>query len=602
MGVSTRWPVTFARGSSHRPLDGRGAPASGSVGCGVHAVPIRTVPSVRPNERKKANCVWRHDTRTVWVITKWKCKLGIRMAYASVRDTAMGKLWVALLIVGLPSLLDLITEDHFRTVAINFSELTGLLLLAYLGLVASLITLVPPLLAKVFVIKGGDDPLAAHPAAMPALALYRLLVSTVLSGALYLLAFHYIFFGHAFTSRLTNPVLGWSIYLPTSLAFLVVIGVLTGAVCRALVRLPRMRTHAELVFRIGGALFVILFVVSHAGLKVAATNAPEWLSTIGDVGARASYFFVIPFGAALSADEGNWLEFMGWLAALVMVVSVVLRRTWGWSRASKPELLEPQTGVKRRYRSIFDGLRRGIPYWREVTPFVRKDVVAPYVREPLRYLSEQWFVASAEIGAVVLAAVARARGSLDLVYDNALLVMVLLLSVAVLAMLRGLSSLGQEGAHLALLRPVVTSGELFIRKGIANGMYVVVHGALHAVLIYVAAQIAGFQVLNLIPFLTVGVIGAAVLTIAASTLGFLLPDFERRAAFLPGASATAKYLYAGLAGLVAATVGASYQQHAQNQIDAVTHAWLLSFMAVGLSLTCGVIAWWATRRLRQREF
>ena len=523
------------------------------------------------------------------------------MAYANVRDTVVGKLWVVLLIVASPSLLNLVTEDHFQAAAINSSQLTGLLLVTHLGMVASLIALVPPLLAKVFVIKSGDDPLAAHPAAMPALALYRLLVSTVLSGALYLLAFHYIFFGHAFTNRLTSPWLGWSIYLPTSLAFLVAIGVLTGAVCRALVRLPGIRTRPELIFRVGGALFVILFAVSHGALKAVATNAPEWLSTIGEVGARVSYFFMIPLGAALSADEGNWLEFLGWLAALVMIVGVVLRRTWGWTRAADPELLEPHAGVKRRYRPLFDGSPRGTRYWREVVPFVRKDVVAPYSREPLRYLGEQWFVASAEIGAVVLAAVARARGFPEPVHDNALLVAVLFSSVAVLAMLRGLSSLGEEGAQLALLRPVVTSGELFVRKGIANGVYVVVHSALHAGLIYVAAQITGFRDLGLIPFLTVGVIGGAVLTIAASTLGFLLPDFERRAAFLPGASATAKYLYVGLAGLVAGTVGASYLQLARGQIDAVTHVWLLSFMAVGLSLTCCVVARWATQRLQQEE-
>ncbi len=593
--------MTFARGSSHRPLDGRGAPASDAVGCGVHEASTGMVHSFTFNERTKANGVWLHDTRTLWVITKWKCRLSIRMAYANVRDTVVGKLWVALLIVGLPSLLNLVTEDHFQAVSANSSQLTGLLLAAHLGMVASLMTLIPPLLAKVFIIKSGDDPLAAHPTAMPALALYRLLVSTVLSGALYLLTFHYIFFGHAFTNRLTNPWLGWSIYLPTSLAFLVVIGVLTGAVCRALVRSPGMRTRAELMFRVGGTLFVMLFAVSHAALKAVATNAPEWLSTIGEVGARASYFFMIPLGAALSADEGNWLEFLGWLAVMIMIVGVVLRRTWGWTRAVGPELLEPQAGVKRRYRPLFDGSWRGIPYWRQVMPFVRKDVVAPYAREPLRYLSEQWFVASAEVGAVVLAAVARARGFLEPVHDNALLVAVLFSSVAALAMLRGLSSLGEEGAQLALLRPVVTSGELFVRKGIANGVYVVVHSALHAGLIYVAAQITGFPGLGLIPFLTLGVIGGAVLTIAASTLGFLLPDLERRAAFLPGASATAKYLYVGFAGLVAATAATSYLQLARDQIDAVTHAWLLSFMAVGLSLTCSVVAWWATQRLRQEE-
>jgi hypothetical protein len=356
-----------------------------------------------------------------------------------------------------------------------------------------------------------------------------------------------------------------------------------------------------LIFRLGGALFVTVFAVSYAALKAVATSAPEWLSAIGEVGERASYFFMIPLGAALSADEGNWLEFLGWLTALVMIVGLVLRRAWYWTRAVDPQLMEPQAGVKRHYRSLFDGAHRGIPYWREVVPFVRKDIVAPYAREPLRYLSEQWFVASAEIGAVVIAAVARARGFLEPVHDKALLVAVLSASVAVLAMLRGLSSLGEEGEQLALLRPVVTSGELFVRKGTANGVYVVVHSALHAVLIYVAAQVSGFQGLSLIPFLAVGVIGGAVMTIAASTLGFLLPDFERRAAFLPGASATAKYLYMCLAGLVAGTVGASYLQLARDQIDAVTHARLLSFMAVGLGLTCSVVAWWATHRLRQME-
>ena len=91
------------------------------------------------------------------------------------------------------------------------------------------------------------------------------------------------------------------------------------------------------------------------------------------------------------------------------------------------------------------------------------------------------------------------------------------------------------------------------------------------------------------------------LSLAGSALGFLLPDFRRRAPFLPGASLTAKCLYAGNAALVVALVGFTHLQLAMGRADVPAYAGFLTFFAIIQIPAIAGLAWWAVHRLDRIE-
>ena len=594
--------MAFRMGSSDSDVWARGTSASAGYHGGLPDAGLSLAADLVPKDTGHADHGSIGQLRAWSVVSRWKRKMGMREAYYLVRYTLIGKMWVLLGLVALPSLFGLVVDDHFKQLSTAPGQLEGLLVAANVALVICFVTILPPLFAKVFVLKTADEPLAAHPFAAPALALHRLLTATLMTAGLYLLTFHYIFFGHALRNRLDNPWIGLPIHLLTSLGFLLAIGVLTGAICRALLRRRGMVRRADFIFRLGGAVFVGTFAGSLAVLNLVMKNAPEWFETLGEIAGRSHHLFLVPLIAALSTNGGNWLGPIIWLPAAAVAAWFAVRAAVTWSRVAQSELpLDLDAPAKRHYPSLFTGSCGWIRPWRWVMTFWRKDVLAPYMRDPRRYLSEQWFVFSAEIGAVVVVAVLRHRGVLGAAQGSALLVAVLLTSIAALAMLRGLNTLGTEGSQVGLLRSVMMGGELFLAKGLSSGLYVGVHGLLHSLVLMGSAQIAGIWNGGFLLPLVLVVSSALLLTLAACALGFSLPDFQRRAVFLPGASTLAKHFYAGVAALVVAFVALSHLQFAQERIDLATYAGLLSFVAAVVAASFSGVAWWAVSRLQRIE-
>jgi hypothetical protein len=540
---------------------------------------------------------WRDDMLKLLTLARWKWKMGRRALYHEVVHTLSGKLMFVLIIVALPTLIPLVTQGAGARLLPGSGVLDGMLVAAHLALALAFVAFVPPILSKVFVVRRTPEPLMSHPSVMPLLAFDRMLVSVLLTGVVFLVTFFYLFYGRALISRLESPWIGIPVHLATSSLFLLVLGIAVACVCRSWTRRPNIARRGKTVLNGGAAIFFGTYLLLTAGVTSMVERAPERLEALGEMAQRALYFGLAPLGATLAIDEGRWLTLLGWVVALGLATRFALRAVTAWSTVAHLELpIDLDASTSRRYSSLFDGLRAGRGRWPAVRPFWRKDVVAPYAREPRSYFSEQWFVFSAEVGAVVLIAVLRHRGVLQPMHSAALLVVVLLGVVAGLAMLRGLNCLGLEGLQLGVLRPVLTGGQLFVRKALANSIYVLTHAVAHALVLFAAAQIAGLSQITLVAVLGYAIGGALIWTFAASALGFLLPDLQCRATFLSGAAAVAKYLYVGTCALSLGLVGVAHVQYGLGRMDDGSYAGLITCVVITLVAAFSAVTWWALQR------
>ena len=292
--------MAFRRGSSDSDVWARGTSASPGRDGGLADASLSLPADLVSKVNGHADHGSTGQMRAWSVVSRWKRKMGMREAYYVVRHTLIGKMWVLVGLVALPSLFELVVDDHFKQLSTAPGQLDGLLVAANVVLVICFVTILPPLLAKAFVLKRADEPLAAHPFAAPALALHRLFTATLTTAGLYLLTFHYIFFGHALRNRLDNPWIGLPVHVLTSLGFLLAMGVLTGAICRALLQRRGVARRADFLFRLGGAVFVGTFAGSLAVLNLVMKNAPEWFGTLGEIAGRSHYLLLVPLIAALS--------------------------------------------------------------------------------------------------------------------------------------------------------------------------------------------------------------------------------------------------------------------------------------------------------------
>jgi hypothetical protein len=545
---------------------------------------------------------WRDNMLMLLTFARWKWKMSRRAVYHEALHTLSGKLWIVLIIVALPSLIPLVIHGAAARILPGSGVLGGMLVAAHLALALAFVAFVPPILSKVFVVRRTPEPLMSHPSVMPLLALDRMLVSVLLLGVAYLVPFFYLFYGRALINRLESPWIGIPVHLATTSVYLLVLGIAVASVCRSWTRRPNIARRARIVLRGGAAVFFGAFFLLTAGVTSMVERAPERLAALGEMAQRALHFGLAPLGATLAIDEGRWLTLLGWIVALGLATWLALRAATAWAAVAHLELpIDLAASTRRRYSSLFDGLRAGRGRWPAVRPFWRKDVVAPYAREPRSYFGEQWFAFSAGVGAVVLIAVLRNRSALQPVHSAALLVVVLLGVVAGLAMLRGLNCLGLEGSQLGLLRPVLTGGQLFVRKGLANGIYVLTHAVAHALVLFAAAQIAGLRQITLIAVLVYAIGGALIWTFAASALGFLLPDLQRRATFLSGATTVAKYLYLGTCAMSLSLVGVAHVQCGLGRMDGGSYAGLITLVVLTLVAAFFAVTWWALHRFPRIE-
>ncbi len=544
---------------------------------------------------------WRDNMLMLLTLARWKWKMGRRALYHEVVHTLSGKLMAILIIVAIPAVIPTVTQGAGPRMLPGSGVLEGIFAAAHLALALAFVAFVPPILSKVFVVRRGPEPLMSHPSVMPLLALYRL-VSVLLLGVAYLVSFFYLFYGRAIASLLESPWIGIPVHLATTSVYLLVLGVAVASGCRSWTRRPNVARRAKTVLNGGAAIFLGTFVLLTAGVTTMAERAPELFEAFGEIAQRALYFGLAPLGATFAIDEGRWLALLGWIVALGLATRLALRAVPAWAAVAHLELpIDLDAPTSRRYSSLFDGLRAGRGRWPAVRPFWRKDVVAPYAREPRSYFSEQWFVFYVEVGAVVLIALLRHRGALQPEHSTALLVVVLLGVVAGLAMLRGLNCLGLEGSQLGVLRPVLAGGQLFVRKGLANGIYVLTHAVAHALILFAAAQIAGLRQITLVAALGYAIGSALIWTFGASALGFLLPDLQRRATFLSGAAPVAKYLYVGTCAVSLGLVGVAHVQYGLGRMDGASYAGFITFVVLTLVATFSAVTWWALHRFPRME-
>ena len=95
--------------------------------------------------------------------------------------------------------------------------------------------------------------------------------------------------------------------------------------------------------------------------------------------------------------------------------------------------------------------------------------------------------------------------------------------------------------------------------------------------------------------------GALIWTFAASALGFLLPDLQRRATFLSGTPAVAKYLYVGTCAVLLGLVGVAHVQYGLARMDGGSYAGLITFVVITLVAAFSAVTWWALHRFPRIE-
>jgi hypothetical protein len=201
---------------------------------------------------------------------------------------------------------------------------------------------------------------------------------------------------------------------------------------------------------------------------------------------------------------------------------------------------------------------------------------------------------------VILANALRNRGNISVAFASTAPVLFVLAATAVLAMQLGVNSLGREGSALTWLRPILSGSQLLVRKLVVNGSYVLAHGFVYAAIAYTGSRLAALDTRFWI-LLSYAVLAGAVLSTLATALGFLLPDFERRSGFLPGATAAGKYAYLFAASLLVLMTGTAHLLLMAGRVDVAFYSGFLTFELICATAVTSLIAIGSVRQYRDME-
>jgi hypothetical protein len=295
---------------------------------------------------------------------------------------------------------------------------------------------------------------------------------------------------------------------------------------------------------------------------------------------------MIPFAAALAADEGRWLALLSWLGLSVALALWAVRAAHRWSFSAHRDIpIDLATPLKRVFAPKFTGQSgRWLP--RGISAFWRKDIIVPYSREPKRYLFHQANVLWWGILVIILAMALRNKGSISVAFADTIPVLITLFALAVIAMQNGVNALGREGKELTWLRPLFSGQQLFGRKLTVNLSYTLVHGIAYAFVIATATRAASLGTsLWVLP--TYAMSAGVLFAFLATSIGFLLPDFERRRSSLPGSTATGKGVYLAGTLVLTAMVGTAHLLLVAGVCDAATFAGLVAF--AGTLAAAGIV-------------
>jgi len=541
------------------------------------------------------------ELRILAVLCRWKMRLACRCFKHEFLKTHQGRISLVAYVLALPALARLLSAGTHSRVPVNADQLGGSLLWGHLCLSFCLLCMLPGRLAKVFVLKGPEDPVLAHSFTLPHQAFYRLVISVFLPPVLFLISFFYVFYRNELLSVKHMSFETVVAHLLSLIGYLFAIGIPVAAGTRWLLLKPSGVARAKW-FQWAFVPFVLAFAALPIVPRYLRARHPFLLEALGSSSGRALWWLQGPLAMTYALAEERYLTAGAWLIALsfaVVLAALMVRR---WLQVAPGEIiLDAASGSARLYRDAFArGLLRNHSF-RRFQIFWLKDISLPCIRRPSKYLQVNLAIVSTlALSFSTLYFLGRKTHFRAVEATLPLYAAVLVVS-AILASHRCLNTLGVEGPNFALFRPVLKTGQLFLLKLTANLIFCALHSAAYAMLVAVCSRISSGARRSLTGSLGLGLLASVVFVAAAMTLGFLLPDFKRRNPFSPGASRLAKSLYVGFCTWFAGMYLLVLFVYEEGRLPPIS-LWMSSLAITAVALgACSLLVFWSIRRLERNE-
>jgi len=552
-----------------------------------------------PDARRVSRNPGRRPASLFVTLLRWHLRIGALYLGRELLRTPQGWGLPFLVLISIPALLHLVAEGAWPEAAgLDARSRAGALAVAHATLVLCLAAMLPPAIVRDLVSWQDREPLQAHPWALPEAGLARIVGAAVWTSGflvLFFVLFHHPILGAVGTPTLASEVAsggaggvgGWLLQAMHAVALFVHLFALAALGFRILsgwaARLPPDRAlqarHRLLIipFLLTFPAFAFLpaLLGEHvpgllSGLKGAATSG-------NPLQRMAGWLLQPPAAGVFLAGHGEIGEAAAWFGASLGVAGLAGFALW---RNRADFALVGRERVERREpmrARAFEAPPAGPEPLREFCLFWEKDVRVRRGSAILGPVREHGPVLL-WIGAAALL-VPRLIG--DAVTTGATLVYTGLLPVVFAAgasLRQGVPSLGLEGAHLALLRTLLPVRRLFIAKLGVNTLVVLPRAAGYAAAAALALSLSGVPTPGPGAALCLGAASGVLLSLAATAVGFLLPDSAQRSLILPGASPSGQLLFGSMAGLL--VLGQGLTLHLVNRGD----------ISVPLALGLGIVS------------
>ena len=532
-------------------------------------------------------------------VFRWHLRIGSLYLARDLFRTPQGWGLPVLLLISIPALVQLVAEGAWPNGAgLDAQSRAGALALAHATLVLCLAAMLPPTIVRDLVSWRERDPMEAHPWALPEAGLAR-----IAGGALWTSGFLVLFFllfhhpivrgvdastaasalasggsGGARTWLLPavhavalflhlvglaalgfRLLAGWASQLPPHNSGLparhrlLIFPFLLAFPAFALVPGLLAERMPGLLSGLGGAALSGNFLQRLAGWLLQPPAAGVFLAAHGEVGAAAAWFGA-SFGVAGLAGVALWRN----RADLALVGRAEVRRP-DTMRAPAFETAPAGSVPVREFRL----------FWEKDVRVRRGSGIPGRVREhgPVLF----WIAAAAWLAPRMVEQTAMTTEAV--LIPSGLIPIVL---AAGASLRQGVPSLGLEGLQLELLRTLLPVRRLFIAKLSVNTLVVLPRAAGYAAAASLALSLSGVPTPGPGAALVLGAGAGAVLSVAATAVGFLLPDPAQRSMILPGASISGQLLFGSLAGVLVLGQGVTLHLFVHGEVSVA--------LAVGLGL------------------
>ena len=539
---------------------------------------------------------------TVLVLLRWRLRITLRRWIREGFGTLQGRLMILLLLLSAPVLWRLVKDGGaLIEVAEEPGLRAGALVTAHLSLSLCLLLIVPILLVKELILRRGDEPMNAHPWALPTLFTLRV-TAIIASAALFLWVSFYLLLGPLLLLGSDRPWGTFAAHVISALLYSLVLGTLAAAATRAIVLRSGVVARAEALYRWAILPFLIVYPLFVALPGALVRWNPGALVLLGELAERSFYLLQAPLGVSSGAASGSLFAVGAWFVVLGGCLEGSRRGLATWRTRALGELpLDFTSEGRDRHRSTFASRAPRSLRLREFHLFATKDILLPYLRRPSRYFRLQAVLATAGAGGVMLVSGARSGGLLSEAGTSASLTFASLSVTSALVLLHTLGALGREGVRLALLTPLVPPMRLFMAKALPGGVFAAVHGGAHTVGLLLLAAVVGVLPPAPAHLVAGNVAWALLLALLGAALGFLLPDLQRRSWLLPGASPMGIYGFALLAGAANGCLAGAQYALAAGAVTRPEFVRILMSLSSGVVLVSLVLCTWSLRRLRRIE-